>query len=85
MRLRVHCHGWIITPSCGIDHYVMWIQPEMPRASLPLLDLLPIFVSAGHMDAAEMVFPFTRLLPIISGFAAPVKYLARSYQIVRSK
>lgn len=32
-----------------------------------------------------VVFPFTRLVHIISGFAAPVKYLARNYQIVRSK
>ncbi len=32
-----------------------------------------------------VVFPFTRLVHIISGFAAPVKYLLRSYQIVRSK
>jgi len=32
-----------------------------------------------------VVFPFTRLVHIISGFAAPVKYLMRNYQIVRSK
>ncbi len=32
-----------------------------------------------------VVFPFTRLVHIISGFAAPVKYLVRNYQIVRSK
>jgi nitrate reductase gamma subunit len=32
-----------------------------------------------------VVFPFTRLVHIFSGFAAPVKYLMRSYQIVRSK
>ena len=32
-----------------------------------------------------VIFPFTRLVHIISGFAAPVKYLALSYQIVRSK
>lgn len=32
-----------------------------------------------------VIFPFTRLVHIISGFAAPVKYLLRNYQIVRSK
>lgn len=32
-----------------------------------------------------VVFPFTRLVHIVSGFAAPVKYLVRNYQIVRSK
>ena len=32
-----------------------------------------------------LVFPFTRLVHIASGFAAPVKYLARNYQIVRSR
>ncbi|RLA50143.1 MAG: respiratory nitrate reductase subunit gamma [Gammaproteobacteria bacterium] len=32
-----------------------------------------------------VVFPFTRLVHIISGFAAPVKYLLRNDQIVRSK
>lgn len=32
-----------------------------------------------------VVFPFTRLVHIVSGFAAPVKYLTRNYQIVRSK
>lgn len=32
-----------------------------------------------------VVFPFTRLVHIASGFAAPVKYLTRNYQIVRSK
>lgn len=32
-----------------------------------------------------VVFPFTRLVHIVSGFAAPVKYLMRNYQIVRSK
>ena len=32
-----------------------------------------------------VIFPFTRLVHIISGFAAPVKYLTRNYQIVRSK
>ncbi|MEM8958084.1 MAG: respiratory nitrate reductase subunit gamma [Pseudomonadota bacterium] len=33
-----------------------------------------------------MLFPFTRLVHMISGFAAPFRYLARSgYQIVRSR
>jgi nitrate reductase gamma subunit len=32
-----------------------------------------------------LIFPFTRLVHIISGVAAPVKYLLRSYQIVRRK
>jgi nitrate reductase gamma subunit len=32
-----------------------------------------------------LIFPFTRLVHIISGFAAPVKYLMRNYQIVRSR
>lgn len=32
-----------------------------------------------------VIFPFTRLVHVISGFAAPVKYLLRNYQIVRSK
>lgn len=32
-----------------------------------------------------VVFPFTRLVHIASGFAAPIKYLTRNYQIVRSK
>jgi len=32
-----------------------------------------------------VIFPFTRLVHIISGFTAPVKYLVRNYQIVRSK
>ena len=32
-----------------------------------------------------LVFPFTRLVHIISGFAIPFKYLARNYQIVRSR
>ena len=32
-----------------------------------------------------VVFPFTRLVHIISGIAAPIKYLTRNYQIVRRK
>lgn len=32
-----------------------------------------------------VVFPFTRLVHIASGFAAPIKYLTRNYQIVRSR
>ena len=33
-----------------------------------------------------MLFPFTRLVHMISGFAAPVRYMARSgYQIVRTR
>jgi len=32
-----------------------------------------------------LIFPFTRLVHIISGLAAPVKYLLRNYQIVRRK
>lgn len=32
-----------------------------------------------------LIFPFTRLVHIISGLAAPVKYLLRNYQIVRQK
>jgi nitrate reductase gamma subunit len=32
-----------------------------------------------------LIFPFTRLVHIISGFTAPVKYLLRNYQIVRSR
>lgn len=32
-----------------------------------------------------LIFPFTRLVHIISGVAAPVKYLLRNYQIVRRK
>ena len=32
-----------------------------------------------------LIFPFTRLVHIISGVAAPVKYLLRNYQIVRQK
>ena len=88
-----------------------------------ILGLLSIFVSAGHMDGAEMlklmswaqnmvtfdgteaaaaiadvhwiyklhvflgmtlfvVFPFSRLVHVAS---VPIKYLSRSYQVVRSK
>lgn len=32
-----------------------------------------------------LIFPFTRLVHIVSGLAAPVKYLLRNYQIVRQK
>lgn len=32
-----------------------------------------------------VLFPFTRLVHIVSGVAAPVKYLLRNYQIVRQK
>jgi nitrate reductase gamma subunit len=33
-----------------------------------------------------MLFPFTRLVHMVSGFAAPLRYLKRpGYQIVRSR
>ena len=51
-----------------------------------ILGLSTIYASSHFMGMVLfLIFPFTRLVHIISGLAAPVKYLLRNYQIVRQK
>ena len=63
---------------------IVTLQPIAASAAIASVNIiykLHIFLGMTLF----VVFPFTRLVHIISGFAAPVKYLLRNYQIVRSK
>lgn len=79
-----HLDGSVMVLLATWAQSIVTFQPAAAAeaiASVNIIYKLHVFLGMTLF----VVFPFTRLVHIISGFAAPVKYLLRSYQIVRSK
>ena len=79
-----HMDGSVMVLLATWAQSIVTFQPAAAAeavASVNIIYKLHIFLGMTLF----VVFPFTRLVHIISGFAAPVKYLTRNYQIVRSK
>jgi nitrate reductase gamma subunit len=79
-----HMDGSVMVLLANWAQSVVTFQPMAAAQSIESVHIIyKLHVLLGM--TLFVVFPFTRLVHIISGFAAPVKYLARNYQIVRSK
>jgi len=79
-----HMDGSVMVLLATWAQSIVTFQPVAAAAAVENVNIiykLHIFLGMTLF----VVFPFTRLVHIISGFAAPVKYLLRNYQIVRSK
>jgi nitrate reductase gamma subunit len=79
-----HMDGSVMVLLATWAQSIVTFQPAAAAAAVENVNIvykLHIFLGMTLF----VVFPFTRLVHIISGFAAPVKYLLRNYQIVRSK
>ena len=79
-----HMDGSVMVLLATWAQSIVTFQPAAAAAAVESVNIiykLHIFLGMTLF----VVFPFTRLVHIISGFAAPVKYLLRNYQIVRSK
>ena len=79
-----HMDGSVMVLLATWAQSIVTFQPVAAAeavASVNIIYKLHIFLGMTLF----VIFPFTRLVHIISGFAAPVKYLTRNYQIVRSK
>lgn len=79
-----HMDGSVMVLLATWAQSVVIFQPVVAAQAIESVNIIyKLHVFLGM--TLFVVFPFTRLVHIISGFAAPVKYLLRSYQIVRSK
>ena len=79
-----HMDGSVMVMLANWAQYIVLLQPVEAAASIAPVGLVyKLHVFLGM--TLFVVFPFTRLVHIISGVAAPVKYLLRNYQIVRRK
>ncbi len=79
-----HMDGSVMVLLATWAQSIVTFQPTAAAAAVESVNIiykLHIFLGMTLF----VIFPFTRLVHIISGFAAPVKYLLRNYQIVRSK
>ena len=79
-----HMDGSVMVQLANWAQSIVTLQPAAAAAYISdvhIIYKLHVFLGLSLF----VVFPFTRLVHIASGFAAPVKYLTRSYQIVRSK
>lgn len=79
-----HMDGSVMVLLATWAQSIVTLQPVVAAQAIESVHIIyKLHVLLGM--TLFVVFPFTRLVHIISGFAAPVKYLTRSYQIVRSK
>lgn len=79
-----HMDGSVMVLLATWAQSVVTFQPVVAAQAIESVNIIyKLHVFLGM--TLFVVFPFTRLVHIISGFAAPVKYLLRNYQIVRSK
>ncbi len=79
-----HMDGSVMVQLASWAQSTVTLQPSAAAAYIADVHIIyKLHVLLGL--TLFVVFPFTRLVHIVSGFAAPVKYLARNYQIVRSK
>jgi len=79
-----HLDGSVMVLLATWAQSIVTFQPVAAAqaiASVNIVYKLHVFLGMSLF----VVFPFTRLVHIVSGFAAPVKYLLRNYQLVRSK
>lgn len=79
-----HMDGSVMVLLANWAQGIVTLQPAVAAeniAGVHIIYKLHVFLGLTLL----VVFPFTRLVHIASGFAAPVKYLTRNYQIVRSK
>ncbi|PLW70745.1 respiratory nitrate reductase subunit gamma [Pseudohalioglobus lutimaris] len=79
-----HMDGSVMVMLANWAQSIVTLQPAAAAeyiASVNIIYKLHVFLGVTLF----VVFPFTRLVHIASGIAAPVKYLTRNYQIVRSK
>ena len=79
-----HMDGSVMVLLANWAQGIVTLRPEWAAANIAGVHIIyKLHVFLGM--TLFVVFPFTRLVHIASGFAAPVKYLTRNYQIVRSK
>jgi nitrate reductase gamma subunit len=79
-----HMDGSVMVMLANWAQAIVLFQPMEAAASIAPVGLvykLHVFLGVTLF----LIFPFTRLVHIVSGLAAPVKYLLRNYQIVRQK
>lgn len=79
-----HMDGSVMVMLADWAQSIVLFRPMEAAASIASVGLvykLHVFLGMTLI----LIFPFTRLVHIISGVAAPVKYLLRNYQIVRQK
>ena len=79
-----HMDGSVMVMLADWAQSIVLFRPMEAAASIASVGLvykLHVFLGITLF----LIFPFTRLVHIISGLAAPVKYLLRNYQIVRQK
>lgn len=79
-----HMDGSVMVLLANWAQAIVTLQPAVAAeniAGVHIIYKLHVFLGMTLF----VVFPFTRLVHIASGFAAPIKYLTRNYQIVRSK
>lgn len=79
-----HMDGSVMVMLANWAQSIVLFQPMEAASSIAPVSLvykLHVFLGMSLF----LIFPFTRLVHIISGLAAPIKYLLRSYQIVRQK
>tara|TARA_R110001592_G_scaffold321037_1_gene599431 strand:+ start:175466 stop:176155 length:690 start_codon:yes stop_codon:yes gene_type:complete len=79
-----HMDGSVMVLLANWAQSIALFRPMEAAASIASVSLVyKLHVFLGMV--LFLIFPFTRLVHIISGLAAPVKYLLRNYQIVRQK
>lgn len=79
-----HMDGSVMVMLADWAQSIVLFRPMEAAASIASVGLVyKLHVFLGM--TLFLIFPFTRLVHIISGLAAPVKYLLRNYQIVRQK
>jgi len=79
-----HMDGSVMVMLANWAQSIVLFQPMEAAASIAPVGLVyKLHVFLGM--TLFLIFPFTRLVHIVSGLAAPVKYLLRNYQIVRQK
>jgi nitrate reductase gamma subunit len=79
-----HMDGSVMVLLADWAQAIVLFRPMEAAASISSVGLVyKLHVFLGM--TLFLIFPFTRLVHIISGLAAPVKYLLRNYQIVRQK
>lgn len=79
-----HMDGSVMVLLAGWVQSIVTLQPTEAVAYIAGVNIIyKLHILLGM--TLFVIFPFTRLVHIVSGFAAPVKYLTRNYQIVRSR
>ncbi len=79
-----HMDGSVMVLLANWAQNIVTLDPSEAAANIATVSVLyKLHVFLGM--TLFVIFPFTRLVHIISGIAAPFKYLTRNYQIVRQK